>query len=393
MAANRLLEKTAAHVRGLYDAHADENLIYHTLSHTESVVKAAEQIADHYQLDEQDYLAVCIGAWFHDTGYLFGGFEEHEQKGAELAVDFLKKEQASPELIEKVRQCVLATRLTCRPATLIEEIMADADLFHLGTEQFRESNKKMRKEMELRCGKKIAGEQWRKSAIIMLKQHDFRTDYARALLQKGKLDNIARLETRQEEQEQKALESEAPASQPGKAGGKKPGRGIETMFRTTSVNHLRLSEMADNKAHILLTINSIIVSILVALLFRRLDGDSQLLIPGLMFITTSLITIVFAVLVTRPNVTSGVFTKEDIRNKTANLLFFGNFHRMNLEDYQWGVKQMMDDADFLYGSMTRDIYNLGVVLGRKYKLLRYAYTFFTVGFIVSALSFVFVVIS
>lgn len=165
------------------------------------------------------------------------------------------------------------------------------------------------------------------------------------------------------------------------------------MFRTTSVNHLRLSEMADNKAHILLTINSIIVSILVALLFRRLDGDSQLLIPGLMFITTSLITIVFAVLVTRPNVTSGVFTKEDIRNKTANLLFFGNFHRMNLEDYQWGVKQMMDDADFLYGSMTRDIYNLGVVLGRKYKLLRYAYTFFTVGFIISALSFVFVVIS
>lgn len=415
------MEKTAEYVRGLYKAQAGENLVYHTISHTEGVVKAAEQIADHYQLNELDYLAVCIAAWFHDTGYLFGLPEEHEQKGAELAADFLEKAQADPELIEKVRQCVLATKLTCRPASLIEKIIADADLFHFGTDGFRESNKSMRREMELRSGKEIPGEQWRKSTLIMLKRHEFRTDYARALLQKGKLENIARLEARQEEQEQKALkkqkaleaaaESEDSAEKgafdnerpggadsavkkkrPEKGAGKKPARGIETMFRTTSINHLHLSEMADNKAHILLTINSIIVSILVTLLFRGLDDDSKLLIPGLMFLFTSLITIVFAVLVTRPNVTSGVFTKEDIRNKTANLLFFGNFHRMDLEDYQWGVREMMNDADFLYGSMTRDIYNLGVVLGRKYKLLRYAYSFFMIGLIVSAISFVFVVI-
>ncbi|QEC54225.1 HD domain-containing protein [Anseongella ginsenosidimutans] len=433
------MEKTAAYVRDLYKEHANENLIYHTLEHTEGVVKAAEQIADHYQLDETDYLAVYIAAWFHDTGYLSGPPEGHELKGAAMAEEFLLSEQADSELVEKVKECILATRLSAKPESLTERIMADADLYHFGTESFRNSNRNMRKEVELRSGKRIPGGQWRKSAMIMLRQHEFKTDYCRALLQKGKQENIERLEAREEEQQLKkqikraaaeeaasaeaagspalaisaasggpATNSGEPASSTtpgissaaaagkGKGKGKKdekrPARGVETMFRTTSVNHLHLSEMADNKAHILLTINSIIVSILVTLLFRKMDDDSKLLIPGLMFLITSLTTIVFAILVTRPNVTSGVFTKEDIRNKTANLLFFGNFHKMDLEDYQWGVRQMMDDADFLYGSMTRDIYNLGVVLGRKYKLLRYAYGFFMVGFIASALSFVFVVL-
>ncbi|HYH55159.1 MAG TPA: HD domain-containing protein, partial [Anseongella sp.] len=208
MSATGLMERTAEYVGDLYKAHADEKLVYHTITHTQGVVKAAEQIADHYQLDETDYLAVYISAWFHDTGYLTGLPEEHEQKGAELAAEFLRKEGADPALIEKVQQCILATKLTSRPVSLIEKIMADADLFHFGTESFRESNKSMRREMELRYGREIPGGQWRKSAIIMLRQHEFHTDYCRALLQKGKLENIARLEAREEEQQQKALKKQ-----------------------------------------------------------------------------------------------------------------------------------------------------------------------------------------
>jgi hypothetical protein len=168
----------------------------------------------------------------------------------------------------------------------------------------------------------------------------------------------------------------------------KPSRGIETMFRTTSTNHLRLSEMADAKANIMITVNSIIASILVSVLFRKLEEDPRLMIPGMLFLATSLVSIIFAILVTRPNVTQGVFTKEDIDKKRANLLFFGNFYKMSLKDYQQGIDAMMQDSEFLYGSMTRDIYNLGVVLGRKYKLLRIGYSVFMIGFVVSVISFV-----
>ena len=51
------------------------------------------------------------------------------------------------------------------------------------------------------------------------------------------------------------------------------------------------------------------------------------------------------------------------------------------------MQQMMNDADFLYGSMTRDIYYLGRVLGQKYKFLRFSYNVFMFGFVASVLAF------
>ena len=167
----------------------------------------------------------------------------------------------------------------------------------------------------------------------------------------------------------------------------KPDRGIETMFRITSKNHLTLSGMADNKANIMISINSIILSVLVSVLFRKLEDYPHLVIPGLILVFVCLTTIVFAVLATRPQVSSGTFSKEDIVNKRTNLLFFGNFHNSQLDDYMWGMKEMMKDADFLYGSMIKDIYFLGLVLGKKYKMLRKSYTVFMYGFIVSILAF------
>lgn len=51
------------------------------------------------------------------------------------------------------------------------------------------------------------------------------------------------------------------------------------------------------------------------------------------------------------------------------------------------MSQMMRDQDYLYGSLVKDIYNLGVVLGRKYKLIRLAYNVFMIGIIVSVIAF------
>jgi hypothetical protein len=209
-------------------------------------------------------------------------------------------------------------------------------------------------------------------------------------LEHGKKKNIKRLKKQlkgeTDEEDYKKLEKEV-----GKLRGKlekertaRPERGIETMFRTTSTNHIMLSEMADNKANILITINSIILSIVVSVLIRKIEENQRLLIPTLMLVTVCLTTIVFAILATRPNVSSGKFTRDDIKSKRTNLLFFGNFFGMRIDDYEWSMK----DSDYLYGSMIKDIYFLGKVLGRKYKLLRIAYTIFMYGFVLSILSFV-----
>jgi hypothetical protein len=130
----------------------------------------------------------------------------------------------------------------------------------------------------------------------------------------------------------------------------------------------------------------------VSVLGRRLEEYPNFYIPTLILTLVCLLTIIFAVLATRPNVTSGVFSKEDVYNKRTNLLFFGNFHSMHLDDYEWGIQEMMKDSNYLYGSMIRDNYFLGKVLGKKYRLLRVAYTIFMFGLVISFLSYIIAIV-
>lgn len=111
-----------------------------------------------------------------------------------------------------------------------------------------------------------------------------------------------------------------------------------------------------------------------------------------MLLAVCLVTIVFSILATRPSVPAGRFNDEDIEKKQVNLLFFGNFYRMSLPEYQKGMHALMEDRDFLYGSLIRDLYSQGVVLGRKYKFMRIAYNVFMFGIVASVLAFVIAVI-
>ena len=172
----------------------------------------------------------------------------------------------------------------------------------------------------------------------------------------------------------------------------RPTRGIETLFRVTSRNHVDFSSMADKKANIMISINAIMMSIVFSVLFNKFATDPNLIVPTIILTIVSTATIIFAILATRPNLSAGVFTKDDIKKRRTNLLFFGNFYKMPLEDYEWGVRELLKDKDFLYGSLIRDIYFLGKVLGKKYLYLRISYTIFMFGLVLSIIAFAIAVI-
>ena len=159
------------------------------------------------------------------------------------------------------------------------------------------------------------------------------------------------------------------------------------MYRTTYRTHVSLSAIADNKANIMLSINAIIISIVISSLVPQMGELPQLIIPTLVLLFVCLVSMFYAFLATRPKVTEGKVTIEDIENKKGNLLFFGNFYKMPLKDYDWGVKEMIKDEDYLYGTMTRDIYYLGIVLAKKYKFLSYCYNIFMFGLIITVICF------
>mgnify|MGYP006288969931 CR=1 FL=1 len=152
-------------------------------------------------------------------------------------------------------------------------------------------------------------------------------------------------------------------------------RGIQTLFRTTSHNHYTLNEMVDRKANIMITVNSIILSVLIGGLLSYEQTQLVLFAIAIMALT-ALFSIIFAIFSITPNKTQGKFSRDDILKKDGNLLYFGNFYDMEFEDYEWGMLQKLNDNDFLYRSMIKDLYYLGKVLNRKYKFIRLSlYTF------------------
>jgi predicted metal-dependent HD superfamily phosphohydrolase len=394
-----LLKKIEHYSTDSFDHTGLNKLSYHNLRHTESVASYAKQISHHYQLSERDNFVVVSAAWLHDLGYTLER-ANHEAEGAGAAGIFLTNLGIPAPDIDAIKGCILATKLPQDPHNLLEEIVCDADLYHLGTSQFGELNKMMRKETEEVNQTKIPKDDWRNKTINFLESHKYHTDYARLLLNDQKQKNLEELKEKSETKFQHSLKPTEPLvvehhgehkhhdEKHSKNKSDKPERGIETMFRVSSSNHQRLSDMADNKAHIMITVNSIILSAVISLLLRKLDENSYLMIPTFMLLAASLITIIFSILATRPTIPNGYFSKKDIEEKKVNLLFFGNFYRMSLPDYKEGMEKMMDDKEYLYGSLIMDGFAQGKVLGKKYQLLRISYNVFMFGLILSVIAFI-----
>jgi predicted metal-dependent HD superfamily phosphohydrolase len=391
----QLQEEVKEHVLEYFHTHHDAKLVYHNLEHTKNVVDATMQIANHYQLNDKDFFIVTTGAWFHDTGY-FEDAQNHEAKGASLADEFLKEKKVSAEIRDAVIQVILSTKMPQKPTNLMENILCDGDLFHLGTAEFKDKRKLMHKEVELLYNKDIGKNEWRKKDIEFLTQQQYHTDYCMLLLNEQKEKNIEWLKDRLKEEKEIVTEeigkSDSPLEKTDKLLKQKdkerPDKGIETMFRITSSNNQRLSDMADNKAQLLITVNSIILSLIVSLVLRRLEDNAFLIVPTFILLMVSLSTIIFSILATRPSIPDGVFTDNDLARKKVNLLFFGNFYKMTLSDYAKGMVKVMNDNEFLYGTLITDVYSQGVVLGRKYKLIRIAYNIFMFGLIAAVLAYV-----
>ncbi|MDG2436417.1 MAG: DUF5706 domain-containing protein [Polaribacter sp.] len=386
-----LLIDAEKYVSNLLNNKLATNYVYHNLVHTQGVVKSIEKFIEKLAIPEIDAENLQVAAWFHDTGFIKGA-ENHEEESVKILTLFLTKKNVEVKRIETISNLILATKIGHEATNDLEKIITDADCAHLGNKSFEDKTALLRKEWEATENTKYSDAEWGAVNIDFLtKVHKYRTDYALKNWSKGKEKNLAKLlknknklteDLKKYEQKKEALDIKKNKSDV-------PERGVETMFRVALKNHMTLSNIADTKANILLSVNAIIVSLALSNLLPKLDNPSNdyLIIPTLIFIIFTVASIILSILATRPNVTQGKFTKEDVANKKVNLLFFGNFHKMKLPDFEWGITEMMQDRDYLYGSLTKDLYFLGLVLDRKYKILRLTYTVFMIGIIVSVGAF------
>ena len=187
------------------------------------------------------------------------------------------------------------------------------------------------------------------------------------------------------------------AGQPGAGPGhddgqkiKKPGttRGIETMFRSAYRVQMDLTGLADNKANMMISINGIIISVIIAAVAPKLDTNPWLLLPTTLFLLGTLVSIVFAILAARPRVSSDPITLEDLEHSQGNILFFGDFANLSEEHFTEGMFELIEDRAVLYEAMIRNIYGLGSVLQKKFALLQVAYSAFMLALVLGVFSFI-----
>ncbi len=421
-----LTTKAEAFIRETLPERLDPAMVYHNLDHTLEVSANCALLLENIKVDDSMSENIILAALFHDTGYTVK-IEGHEWEGCRIAREFLLRQHFPEERIAAVEALIMATSHGIAPQNTAESILRDADILHTGKKGYRKKAELLRREVEWIRGVPVSEEEWTKENIKFLKSAGFHTKYAKEKYGPRKDENLkkqqlvlkelqaadaarklqeAAAETvRSVENNSKGLAGVAGRIIDGlPVGGtektqrfnpleqKSTARGVETLFRNITRTHIDLSANADRKANMMISVNSILISILISTLVGRLAAFPHLTAPTIIIIAICMVSLAFAILSSRPNVTSGFVSREDIENKRGNLLFFGNFHNMSLEDYTYGMEKLMMDAEYLYGSMIRDVYYLGTVLEKKYKYIRYSYDVFGIGLLISVISFIVAII-
>lgn len=440
-----LIEKAHLTVSNLFKEKYDKRSTYHSFNHTSEVAEAAEKIGKNAGLSNEEMEVVILAAWFHDTGYLIST-NNHEEQSALFAENFLKAQNYPESRIKRVKDNILATKMNHVPVNLMEEVLHDADFINLASPDNLKQSELLRDELVNYGGSKPTEEDWLTSELKFLLNHRFYTEYSRNKLEDKKADNIKKIkkklknyrkdeafaknkssgdseeesniptvndtikqseqlnnsvmvtngiETRDKGVETKAsYEKRKDKKKDDKNEDKKNAekailgaiKEFDAIYKLVSTNHMRMNAIADRKANIMLSLNAIIISLSMGIVASTSEYTLRFLIPTSILIITCLITIIFAALSTRPKITPGTVEKVDIEEKKANLLFFGNFSRMEFAEFDWGMRQLIGDQEYLHNSMILDFYNLGKVLDVKYRYLRICYNVFMFGIILSVVA-------
>lgn len=363
---------------------------YHNLEHTQNVVKHATKIAAELEFSEEQTEILILAAWFHDSGY-YEDFANHEEISARNARVFLEDRNYPEDKITQVTQAILHTKIPHPPCeNPICNALCDADLHHLASKSYMKSSEKLREEKSALKKQDISPKEYWQDTLLFLQNHKYKTKYGKKVFGKKKEVNYQKVVDKihgYKDKEIKKLSETISKLEGQNLKLKMPQRGIETMFKVTARNQINLSSIADSKANLMISVNSIIISA-IFFIFKNIMEVPHFIIPCIILLIVCLVTITYSVMATRPIVTDGKFTEEDVKQKRVNLLFFGNFHNMDLGIYSRALKGMMTDYDELYDSLIKDQYYLGKVLGKKYRFLRISYTIFMYGLILSVVAFI-----
>ena len=158
-------------------------------------------------------------------------------------------------------------------------------------------------------------------------------------------------------------------------------RGVQTLFRNVSRNHYTLLKMVDNKAKIILTVNSIITSIFFGLHFFNYGTKEITINVGTkILVISSMLSMVFALFSMLPY---RYFGKSFNESGYKGALYAENFSKESLEEFKQEFKRIMSKGQNIYDEMIDDLYFLGKIITIKQRILTLSVFIFLIGLIVT----------
>lgn len=373
---NQLVQQAEKYIVELLEKGLTADYRYHDLPHTLSVRDTSLELGKRYRLEAGEMELLELAALFHDTGFT-KSYNGHEDVSKEIAAGFLKNENCPAEKIAQIQSLIETTKVGVEPQTLLEKILKDSD-FNTNESGYEEKSAALRKEWEVCCGIKMNDEEWLQNNINFWEGHRFYTGEAQAMFGEAKRKTLKKLRKQEEKNKIEAGEVEFAISE---------SKSAQMIFKTTLRNQIDLTNIADNKANIMLSINSLLITIGIPMLATNIEKNPNLVYPAAVLLLTCILSIVFATLATRPVRMEGTTEFSAIDEGNTNLFFFGNFFKMQRDDYMRGLMKVMQNENILDKSIVNDLYFLGRTLGNKYRRLRITYQIFMFGMVLTVATF------
>ena len=162
-----------------------------------------------------------------------------------------------------------------------------------------------------------------------------------------------------------------------------PTKTVDIWFQSAYRTQLELTSLADMKANIMISVNGLIITGIVAT--QGLVQFVQQLprfIPILIMLAC-VVSMIFAVIAALPKGRANQEALSEQRRGEGNLLYFNNQNSFSEEEFEQAMMQTLQDPEQLQRQMSRHLYNLGCVLARKYWLLKISYSVFLVGLVLA----------
>lgn len=379
-----ILQETALFVQQFLFENLPSAYVYHNYDHAEEVADVCAKLAKAAKLPQDQIELLQIAAWFHDCGYAVQT-EKIAEGSATTARNFLESKGYPRQKIEKIEQLIRNLHAGVPPPDDLEKILRDANYSFTGRKRFFRRAELLRLEKEETNDKKFSSNEWNRRLLDLLLNQHFYTIWAKERFWNRRNKNILAQRQNIRKTYQKTIRRKT---------GKDFGRGIDTLYRITLRNHINLSNIADGKANMIISINTLVLSILITVGAAGVTLDNFSLASNLYYVLpifilmlTALSAIVVAVLSAIPKVSGSDFDDEDIKQHKVSLLFFGNFLRIDKSKFVRHLRTLKKDQELLYDDLSRDLYNLGLILHKKYRLLTIAYRIFIIGLILSFIAF------